>query len=470
MQITETSAEGLKHEFTVTVAADDIERQVAERLTELGRQVRIPGFRPGKVPLKLLRQRYGRSVMGEVLERAVSDSSSAAMRERNLRPALQPKVEIVSFDEGTNLEYKMAVEVLPEIQPMNFSELQLERLKVEVPDEEIDKALERVAQQQRKSETVDRPAEKSDVVVIDFVGSIDGTPFPGGSATDYQLELGTGSFIPGFEDQLVGAKSDEQRTVEVTFPADYGNADFAGKAAQFAVTVKAVRAFAAQPVDETLAAAVGMENLEELRTALRERIGQDYARIARQTLKRKLLDRLAEQHHFAVPQGMIDIEFDTIWKQVEEERKNRQAAAGEAAPAPDAPVETPEEDEKLKAEYRTLAERRVRLGLLLAEVGRAHSITVTQDEVNRALVEEARRYPGQERQVVEFYRNNPNLLDGLRAPIYEDKVIDFIVEMAGVTDRSVPPSELLAAASAAEQEAPASEAGPKDSSDQNPSA
>ena len=213
-----------------------------------------------------------------------------------------------------------------------------------------------------------------------------------------------------------------------------------------------------------------MENLEELRTAVRERIGQDYGRIARQKLKRELLDGLAEQHHFAVPQGMIDIEFDTIWKQVEEERKNRQNTEGQAAPeAPAENAETPD-DEKLKAEYRTLAERRVRLGLLLAEVGRAHSITVTQEEVNRALLEEARRYPGQERQVVDFYRNNPNLLDGLRAPIYEDKVIDFIVEMAAVTERAVPPADLLAAAAAAEQDEAGDEAKPTDTSDQNPSA
>jgi trigger factor len=468
MQVTETSAEGLKHEFTVTVGADDIERQVSERLSELGRSVNIPGFRPGKVPLKLLRQRYGRSIMGEVLERTVSDSSSAAMRERNLRPALQPKVEIVSFDEGAPLEYKMAVEVLPDIQPMNFAELKLERLTVEVPDADIDAALERIAQQQRKSETVERPAEKGDVLVIDFVGSVDGTPFPGGSANDYQLELGSGSFIPGFEDQLVGAAAGEQRTIDVTFPADYGNAELAGKAAQFAVTVKEVRALAAQPVDASLAAAVGMENLEELRNAVRERIGQDYARLSRIKLKRELLDRLAEQHHFPVPQGMIDIEFDTIWKQVEDERK-RAAESGAATPPP-----ADEDDEKLKAEYRALAERRVRLGLLLAEVGRANSVTVTQDELNRALLDEARRYPGQERQVVEFYRNNPNLLDGLRAPVYEDKVVDCIVGMADVSDRTVPPAELVAAAAAAEQDEPETSEAPEtkaeDQSTQSPSA
>jgi trigger factor len=442
MQITETSAEGLKREFMVTVAADDIARQVESRLAELNQQVRLPGFRPGKVPLTVLRQRYGKSVMGEVLERAVNDSSAAALREHKLRPALQPKVEIVSFNEGANLEYKMAVEILPDIQPPNFASLQLERLKALVPDADIDNALERIAKQQRKSEVVERPAEKSDVVVMDFVGSVDGTPFPGGSATDYALELGSGSFIPGFEDQLIGAKAGDQRTLDITFPADYGAAELAGKAAQFAVTVKAVRGMANQAIDESLATAVGLANLEELRKTVRERIEQDYGRFSRQRLKRGLLDQLAEQHSFAVPQGMVDIEFDGIWKQFEAQRKQAQEA-GTAAPAES--EDAGKSDDALKAEYRAIAERRVRLGLLLSEIGRANNIQVTQDEINRALAEEARRYPGEERKVVEYYRSNPALIDALRAPIYEDKVVDFILEMAAVTEREVAPSELLAA-------------------------
>jgi trigger factor len=483
MQITETSAEGLKHEFMVTVEAGDIERQVAERLAELGRSVRLPGFRPGKIPLKLLRQRYGRSVMGEVLERAVNDSSAAAMRERNLRPALQPKVEIVNFDEGANLEYKMAVEVLPEIQPMDFAELKLERLKPDVPDEEIDRALDRLAKGQRKSEPVERPAAQGDVVVIDFVGTIDGTAFPGGTATGYALELGTASFIPGFEDQLIGAAAGEQRGVDVTFPADYGSADLAGKAARFDVTVKEVRALAEQPVDEALATAVGMENLAELRQTMRERIERDYSGVARQKIKRELLDLLAEHHHFPVPDGMVQIEFDQIWKQFEAERKRVAGAA--SAPAIEAQPEAGEEaapttevvpaaaelvpdpeDDKIKAEYRAIAERRVRLGLLLSEVGRANAITVNQDELNRAVLEEARRFPGQERQVVEYYRGNPQVLDGLRAPIYEDKVVDFILGLTSVTERPVPPAELLAATQALEAE----DDKEPEASDANPSA
>jgi len=446
MQITETNTEGLKREFTVTVEAADIERQVSAKLEELRQAVRLPGFRPGKVPLTLLRQRYGRSVMGEVLERTVNDSTAEAMRERNLRPALQPKVEIVHFDEGTNLEYKMAVEILPEIQPMNFAELSLERLKPEIPDEDVTAALERIAQGRRKQEKAERAAQKGDVVIIDFSGASEGNPIPGAAATDYALELGSGGFIPGFEDQLIGASAGDERTFDITFPADYGSADLAGKPATFTVKVKEVRGLAEQPVDEALATALGMENLDELRKTVREQIERDYGRLARQKLKRDLLDRLAERHHFPVPDGMVQIEFDTIWRQVEDERKRqKEAGAAEAEP-------TAEEEEKLKAEYRTIAERRVRLGLLLAEVGRANNITVTQDELNRALLETARRFPGQERQVVEYYRKNPQLLDGLRAPIFEDKVVDFILELATVSERAVPPKELVAIAEALEND------------------
>jgi trigger factor len=437
MQITATTSEGLKHEFKVIVGADDIRQRVETRLREIGRQVRLPGFRPGKVPMPVLRQRFGGSVMGEVLERAVNDSSNAALREHKLRPALQPKVEIVAFQEGTDLEYKLAVEVLPEVVPMNFAELTLERLRPDVPDEEVDKALERIAKQQRKNEPVDRPAAKGDLVVIDFAGSIDGNEFPGGSAKGHRLELGSGQFIPGFEEQLEGATAGEERTLAITFPADYGVPDLAGKTASFAVTVKEVRVVTPQPVDESLAEAVGMENLAALRDAVREQIERDYGGIARQRLKRQLLDRLAERHHFAVPQGMVDIELDVIWKQFEAERQRaKERGISE-------PEEEEKSDEEIKAEYRAIAERRVRLGLLLSEVGRSHNIQVQQEEINRALAGEARRFPGREREVVEYYRKQPGAMDNLRAPLFEDKVIDYILEIAEVSDRTVPISELL---------------------------
>ncbi len=436
MQITETSSDGLKHEFKVTVGADDIKQRVETRLQEIGRQVKLPGFRPGKVPLAVLRRRFGTSVMGEVRDRAVSDSSNEALREHKLRPALPPKVEIVSFNEGTDLEYKLAVEVLPDFAPMNFAELKLERLRPEVPDAEVDMALERIAKQQRKDAPVDRPAASRDIVVIDFAGSIGGQEFPGSSAKGHRLEIGSGKFIPGFEDQLVGAKTGEQRAVKVAFPADYGAAELAGKEASFTVEVKEVREIKPQPIDESLAEAVGMENLQALRDAVRQQIERDYAAVAHQRLKRQLLDRLAERHKFPVPQGMVDIELDAIWKQFEAERE-RAKQQGTAEP------DAGKSDEEIKAEYRAIAERRVRLGLLLSEVGRSNNIQVTQEETNRALAEEARRFPGHERQVIEYYRNQAGAIDRLRAPVFENKVIDYILEIAEVTDRSVPIAELL---------------------------
>jgi trigger factor len=450
MQITETNAEGLKREFTVTVASNDIEKQMQDRLTEIGRTIRLPGFRPGKVPMPVLRKRYGASVMGEVLEKAVSDSSAEAMREHNLRPALQPKIEIVSFKEGADLEYKMAVELLPEIKPVDFSELQLERLRPEIPEDEIDKAVQRIAEPSRKSEPVDRPAATGDVVVIDFVGKVDDKEFPGGSAQGHSLELGSSRFIPGFEDQLIGAKAGEHRAVKVTFPTEYGSEELAGKDAEFAVDVKEVREKQPLAIDDDMAKEMGFDALEGLRKAVREQLERDYGGLARQRLKRALLDQLAAKHDFPVPPGMVDLEFDTIWKQFQEAREQNKDAVDE---------EAGKSDDELKTEYRAIAERRVRLGLLLSEVGRANAITVNQDEVNRALGEEARRHRGYEKQVVEFYRSNPAALDNLRAPIFEDKVVDFITEMATVADKTVSIEDLMKPE--ADESPPASAAEPK---------
>jgi trigger factor len=435
MQVTETNVDGLKREFKVVIASTDIEEKVKHRLNEIGRTVRLPGFRPGKVPMNVLRQRYGSAVMGEVLERAVTDSSSQAMSERGMRPAMQPKIEIVSFNEGTDLEYKMAVELLPDIKPVDFSEIELERVRPEIDEKEVDAALERIAKSRRKSEPVQRAAQNGDAVTIDFVGRIDGAEFPGGAAQGYVLELGSGAFIPGFEEQLVGAQAGDKREVKVSFPADYNSAELAGKDAVFDVDVKEVGEFKTAVIDDELAKEIGMDSLEELRKAVREQIERDYGAVARQKLKRAVLDELAAKHDFAVPPGMLDAEFEVIWKQFQDERERTKDE-------PDDEDAGKSEDE-LKAEYRTIAERRVRLGLLLAEVGRANNITVSQEEVNRALFEEARRHPGYEKQLIEFYRGRPEALANLRAPIFEDKVIDFIVEMAKVNERTVPAKELL---------------------------
>ncbi|HZH25733.1 MAG TPA: trigger factor [Azospirillaceae bacterium] len=434
MQITETAAEGLKREFTVVVPANDIKARVDSRLTEIARDVRLPGFRPGKVPMPILRQRYGQSVLGEVLERAVNDGAAEAIRDKGLRPALEPKVEVTKFEEGSDLEYKLAIEILPDIEPPEFKGISLERLVAPVDEKSVDEALERLAKTRRRTEAVERKraSKAGDVVLIDFAGTVDGKALPGMDAKDHELELGSGQFIPGFEDQIVGAKPGEHRTVTVTFPADYGHSELAGKEAVFEVDVKELRKYVDAPVDDELAKDMGLENLDALKTIIRERLQQDYGQASRARLKRALLDQLAAKADFPVPQGMLDLEFDAIWRRVQDELKNGQA--GEDA--------NKSEDE-LKAEYRAIAERRVRLGLLLAEVGRRNKVEVTRDELSRAVVNEARRFPGQERQVYEFFQKNPQAVEQLRAPIFEDKVVDFILELSEVKEREVSVEELL---------------------------
>jgi trigger factor len=484
MQVTETSADGLKREFRIVVPAGELEDKVVSRLDELGRTIRLPGFRPGKVPMQILRRRYGPSVLGEVLESTVQGSSADTLRDHNLRPALPPKVDIVSFGEGADLEYKMLVEVLPDIPEPNFADLGIERLVVEVPPENVDAAIARIAEQQRKSEPVERPAESGDILVVDLEGRTGDEEIPGAGGKDQQIALGSGTLIPGFEDQLVGAAAGEHRTVRVSFPEDYGAQNLAGKEAVFEVDVKEVRHRLPVAIDDELGKAVGLENLAELRQEVQQQMERDYAAASRLRLKRALLDKLAERYDFPVPAGMVELEFDNIWAQHRAEQELQKERAGEgdgepasalateaaeaapaADPAPTAEVEagTPPAseagaaataaepqaeadagEESVKAEYRRIAERRVRLGLLLAEVGRANNITVTQDEINQAITREVRRHPGYERQALDFYRQNPEAVANLRAPIFEDKVVDFVVELAKVEERRVTPQELLA--------------------------
>jgi trigger factor len=480
MQVTETSVDGLKREFRIVVPAGELEDKLVSRLDELGRTIRLPGFRPGKVPMQILRRRYGPSVLGEVVESTVQGSSEDTIREHNLRPALPPKVDIVSFGEGADLEYKMLVEILPEIPEPNFADLGIERLIVEVPEESVDGAIARIAEQQRKSEAVERAAQSGDIIVVDVEGRVGGREIPGASGKDRQIMLGSGSFIPGFEEQLIGAAAGEHRTVRVTFPEDYAAAELAGKEAEFAVDVKEVRERAPVAIDDELGKAVGLESLAELRQEVQQQMERDYAVASRLRLKRALLDKLAERYDFAVPPGMVELEFNNIWAQHQAEQERLggrdEDNGAEAAPvsggatteaaeapaaaapsseggpaagakaAPDAGAEVAAEggEESLKGEYNKIAERRVRLGLLLAEVGRSNNITVTQEEINQAITREVRRHPGYERQALDFYRQNPEAVANLRAPIFEDKVVDFIVELAKVDERRVTPQELLA--------------------------
>jgi len=433
MQVTETRKENLSREYKVVLNADEIEQKIEDRLREIGKSVKRNGFRPGKVPMPILKREYGAAIRGEILERAVQDGTSQAIAEKGIRPAMQPKIEITAYDEGADLEFTVAVEVMPDIGEIDYSSLALEKLVPDLTESEIDSAVERIAENQRETEPVTeaRPAASGDTVMIDFVGRIDGEAFQGGTGSDYALELGSGTFIPGFEDQLVGASAGETRDVTVDFPEDYGAEALAGKQAVFEVEVKELRAPKPVEVNDALAEQLGFESLDALKEAVRGQMERDYGRVSRSRLKRALLDALAEQHQFEAPPGMVDAEFDSIWAQLEEEMKQH-------------PDEKPEKSEdEMREEYRAIALRRVRLGLLLSEIGQKNEITVTNEDVNRAVMEEARARPGQERQVVEFYQKNEQALNSLRAPIFEDKVVDFILEMAKPSERKVSVEELL---------------------------
>jgi len=434
MQITETLNDGLKRGYKVVVSAADIAAKLEVELDDLSKKVNLPGFRPGKAPKGVLKKRFGASVMGDVLQRAVQDSSNQAILERGLKPALQPKIEVVSFAEGKDLEYNIDLEVLPDIAPVDFKSIELVRLKAEPGEGEIAKALDSLARSQKQTKTVEekRPAKSGDTLVIDFEGFLDGVAFPGGKGADHHLELGSNQFVKGFEDQLVGKSVGDSCEVNITFPEQYVNDALAGKPATFKVAIKELREAIPLVQDDEFAKGIGFDDLETLKKAVKDQLGRELQRQARSRLKRELLDKLADAHSFAVPPGMVEIEFNQIWGQVEEERKR-----GVKDPANEG-----KSDDDLKAEYRTIAERRVRLGLLLAEVGRANNVQVAQEEVNRALAEQARRYPGQEREIVELYRKNPEALAQLRAPIFEDKVIDFILELAKVSDKEVSAEEL----------------------------
>lgn len=442
MQVTETLSEGLKRGFTIVVPAADIELRRTARLTDLGRTLRLPGFRPGKIPLPVVRQRYGTAVTAEVLEEAVNRATQQVLSERGLRPAVQPKVDLVSQDIGhgaaTDLEFKVELELLPEITLPDFSAIALTRLRAEAADETIDKALADIASRSRSFEEItpeelgDRGAAKGEALILDYVGRIDGEAFSGGSANDVSVEVGGEGFIPGFTDQLEGMRPGETRSVEVTFPDPYMVATLAGKPAQFEVVAKKVQRVLPSPLDDTLAQKLGVESMDELRRTITRRIQGEYDQLGRLRLKRELLDRLAELVTFAVPQSMVDTEFEQIWQRLEADRKEGRIDDDDKD----------KDDETLKTEYRAIADRRVRLGLLLAEIGRVNNVTVSPDEMMRAMQTEAARYPGQEAGVMEFFRKNPRAADTLRGPIFEDKVIDFVLELAQTTEQVVTPEEL----------------------------
>ncbi|MGE0747299.1 MAG: trigger factor [Rhodospirillales bacterium] len=430
MQITETNTEGLKREFRVVVPAGDIDAKMDGRLRELSGSVNMPGFRPGKVPMTLIKKRYGPSVRGEVLEQTISDSVQQAVSQSGARPAMEPKIEIVSFEDGRDLEYTLQIEVLPEVKPVDFSTVALERVTAEVSDADVDETVQRLAEQRREYEPVTdgRGAEEGDELLVDFTVRIGEETITKQPMKDFPIRLGSKMPSAEFDDQLKGAKAGQKVAVSMTVPETHSDENMRGKTAVYDVDVKEVRAPKSVSVDDALATAMGLENLAALKKTVREQMERDYGQVSRANLKRKLLDQLSKAHSFEVPPGMVDREFEAIWSTIADAR-----AKGEL----DEDDKDKSEDD-LKARYRPIAERRVRLGLLLAEVGRASNLQVTQDDINRAISQQARQFPGQEARVFEYYQQNPNALQELQAPIFEDKVVDYILEMAKVSDRRLP--------------------------------
>ena len=435
MEVIEQSAEGLAREFKVKVDAAELDRRLTAKLEEMKGQVSLKGFRPGKAPVSFLKKRFGKDVMGDIVQEVLGETTEKALGERDLKPATQPKIDFANDLEniakgGVDLEYTMSVEVLPEVTPADLSGLKLSRMTADVADETVTERLEMIAEQQTSYEARkdSEKAEDGDALTIDFVGRIDGEEFDGGKGEDSRLVLGSNTFIPGFEDQLVGAKTGDEVTVKVTFPEDYGVEHLTGKDAEFSVEVKEVAAPVKQEINDELATRVGLADLDALKKAVTESIENEYKQMSRTHVKRALLDELDKLHSFDLPPSMVEQEFTQIWSQVEQ------------AGLDDEDKEKPEEE--VKAEYRKIAERRVRLGLVLAEIGTKNNVTVPQEEITRAVSEQARQFPGQEQQVFEFYQKNPEALAQIRAPLFEDRVIDFILELADVTDEKVTPEKL----------------------------
>ena len=443
MQATQTNSEGLKREFKVVVPASELETRLVNELNELKDKVRINGFRPGKVPMTHMRRTYGRQVMVDIVQNAVNEANQQIVSENNLRLAMEPKVNLPEaredvdavIDAKADLSYTVALEILPTFEIADVSGVELEREVAEVTDAELDDALTRMAKQNRTftARTEGEAAQDGDRVTINFVGKIDGEAFPGGSGDGVPVEIGSGSFIPGFEEQLVGVKAGDEKVVTATFPEDYQAAHLAGKTAEFDVKVISIEAGGEALVNDELGKSFGMDDLEALRNALRERIGVDFQAQSRRKVKRKLLDALDKLYSFELPPTLVQQEFDGVW----------QGVTAEMAQASRSFEDEGTTEEAAREEYKGIAERRVRLGLVLAEIGDKAEIKITEDELTRALVDRARQFPGQEKMVWDFYQKNPQALAELRAPIFEEKVVDHLLGQAKVVDKTVSKEELF---------------------------
>ncbi len=442
MQITQISGEGLSRVYGVRVGAAELGEKLDAKIAEIAPRLNLRGFRPGKVPPAHVKRIYGKALMGEVVEQTLDETSKQVVTENNLRVAATPDLtpqsnmdEVIAGKE--DLAYELNIEVMPDFDPIDVSSLELSRPVYSPSEAEVDEALAELARQSRVYEPragKAATAEDGDQLTIDFVGRIDGVAFEGGTAEDAQLVLGSGQFIPGFEEQLVGAKAGDETTVKVDFPADYGVERLAGKAAEFEVKVKEVKAPVESPPDDALAERLGMGDLEALKNALRVNLESEYAGKTRYKLKRQLLDKLDLAHDFPLPPRMVDAEFGQIWSQVEAEKQRGDLA----------PEDAGKSDEELRAEYLRIAERRVRLGLVLAEIGRRNFVAVTDAELEQAMRQEAMRYGAQAQQMFDLLRGNENAKAQMRAPIFEEKVVDLILEKAKVTEKAVSKEELMA--------------------------
>ena len=442
MEVTETLSEGLRREFQIQVPAADLEARLSQRLDELKERVHLRGFRPGKVPVSHLKKIYGKRVMAETIDEVIRELNGKIVSERGLKLATEPKVTIPNEETevekliggGVDLAYTLALEVLPKIEPADFKGITLERLVAEVTDEAVEEAVARLAQQSRAYAAKGEGAkvETGDRVIIDFSGRIEGKPFEGGTGGDVGVNIGSRTFLPGFEDQLIGMTEGETRLVKITFPGQYAKAELAGKEAEFDVTAKRIEAPVAVAVDDQFAKSLGVDSLDKLKEAVRGRLQQEHAAASRQRVKRQLLDKLDEMHKFALPPTLAEDEFKNVWSAVEGDLKAQGRTFADEGTT----------EEKAREEYRAIAERRVRLGLVLAEIGARNNITVTDEELSRAVVERARQVPGHEQQVWDLYRKNPQAVAALRAPMFEDKVVDFLLELASITDKPVSREEL----------------------------
>ncbi len=444
MNVVEKSSEGLSRQFEVVVPASELEEKLTAKIDEIRPEVRLKGFRPGKVPAGHIRKMFGASIMGDILQEIVPKATEETLSERNLRPAAQPAVDVKSDAEdvmknGADFSFEISVEVMPEFEPADAKSFKVTRPVAPIADEQIDEALAELAKQAQSYESrgtgAKAKANDGDKVVINFTGRIDGEAFDGGTAEGAELVLGSGQFIPGFEDQLVGTKPGDKTDVTVTFPEDYQAEHLAGKEAVFETEVTDVQGPVETKIDDSLAEKLGLSDLETLKDALSKRFETEHAQASRMKVKRALLDQIDAAHEdVELPGRMVDQEFDAIWSEV--------AKAIESGDLDE--EDKGKSEDELKAEYRTIAERRVRLGLVLAEMGRKANVDVSQEELARAMNQEAQKYPGQERQVIEFYQKNPSALQGLRAPIYEEKVVDYVLELAEVTEVEVDREALFA--------------------------